>query len=659
MNTFLKRIGILMTIILEFLSTYAYDFEYEGLFYNIVSTGDLTCSLVEDNVPYNGNLVIPDKVVFNGKELNVVKIGCSLSDVSSITFNNYIEEIPNNCFLNNQYIKSVKIPINITKIGSHSFSNCLNLNNVSIEGSPKILEEAFSNCKNLAKFSWSSEMKLSKGIFKNCYNLKELNFPSISLNIPEEAFYNCSQLSVDVSEVQSFGESSFEGCKSLDVIELLSVLNLSKKNIFKDCGKIKIVKIGKQLNEINKQLWNGCVIDSLFIEDSEKEIIIYNNEEKANYHFSSYGSSDVYYYYAPYFYNIPIYSLYLGRNIKDSSYSKGGVSTDHNYYPMPFSHNKGLTNATIGIMVDNLPSESGAIAKDTFGTYGFFSDCINLTSCIFAKEPQIELGSYCFKNTLIKSLTLPQKNIIRDNAFTYSSIESIEFGYDVTFLGQAFNISLYYGFDTPYSSKIKKIKLNSKTPPSYDFELWWQYSPTTKYLPPFDTPQYLEIKLYVPYGCLKNYQEAEPWRNFWNIEEMPGIDAEKIILNFGSSELIVGETVQLEATVVPEDATDKTIIWNSSNEEIASVSEDGLVTAHSEGTSIITATCGEVSSECVITVLNNAGVESLLSNPETSISVYSIEGILIKKDCKTNELKYLSKGIYIIVSGKERYKISI
>ena len=56
---------------------------------------------------------------------------------------------------------------------------------------------------------------------------------------------------------------------------------------------------------------------------------------------------------------------------------------------------------------------------------------------------------------------------------------------------------------------------------------------------------------------------------------------------------------------------------------------------------------------------SDAGIESLLANPENEISVYSTHGILIKKDCKVKDLKSLAKGIYIIVSGKEHYKISI
>lgn len=54
--------------------------------------------------------------------------------------------------------------------------------------------------------------------------------------------------------------------------------------------------------------------------------------------------------------------------------------------------------------------------------------------------------------------------------------------------------------------------------------------------------------------------------------------------------LEVGETLQASATVLPENATDKTLNWASSDENVATVSTDGLVTAVGPGSATITAT---------------------------------------------------------------------
>lgn len=58
----------------------------------------------------------------------------------------------------------------------------------------------------------------------------------------------------------------------------------------------------------------------------------------------------------------------------------------------------------------------------------------------------------------------------------------------------------------------------------------------------------------------------------------------------GDQELGVGQTVQLTAVVEPENATNKRVTWNSSNEAVATVSATGLVFAVAEGEAIITVT---------------------------------------------------------------------
>lgn len=75
----------------------------------------------------------------------------------------------------------------------------------------------------------------------------------------------------------------------------------------------------------------------------------------------------------------------------------------------------------------------------------------------------------------------------------------------------------------------------------------------------------------------------------------------RIILDKGSLGLVVGETFTLTATVEPDYATDKTVTWSSSNPSVATIA-DGLVTAITEGTATITATAGDYSATCEVTV---------------------------------------------------------
>lgn len=65
--------------------------------------------------------------------------------------------------------------------------------------------------------------------------------------------------------------------------------------------------------------------------------------------------------------------------------------------------------------------------------------------------------------------------------------------------------------------------------------------------------------------------------------------------------LTVGGEAQLTATVSPENATNKNVTWNSDNNAVAKV-ENGKVTALTAGTAKITATAGEQSATCTVTV---------------------------------------------------------
>lgn len=80
-------------------------------------------------------------------------------------------------------------------------------------------------------------------------------------------------------------------------------------------------------------------------------------------------------------------------------------------------------------------------------------------------------------------------------------------------------------------------------------------------------------------------------------------DLESVSLNVAAATLFPTERIRLTAAVLPEDATDKSVTWSTSNPAFATV-EDGLVTAVAEGTATITATTvdGGKSATCAVTV---------------------------------------------------------
>ena len=81
------------------------------------------------------------------------------------------------------------------------------------------------------------------------------------------------------------------------------------------------------------------------------------------------------------------------------------------------------------------------------------------------------------------------------------------------------------------------------------------------------------------------------------------IPVENVTLDKSEAEIYVGQPFALNAIVLPENADGKTLTWTSSDETVATVNANGVVTAKSAGTVIITATAPNgVSASCALTV---------------------------------------------------------
>ncbi len=106
-------------------------------------------------------------------------------------------------------------------------------------------------------------------------------------------------------------------------------------------------------------------------------------------------------------------------------------------------------------------------------------------------------------------------------------------------------------------------------------------------------------------------------------EEDTGIPVASVGFNKNVLELEVGETYKLNATVLPSNATDKTLIWSSSDSDVASVS-DGLITAKKEGEAEITAKSGNKQAVCTVTVTPETAVTVPVTSVTLNQSVYTL-----------------------------------
>lgn len=96
-------------------------------------------------------------------------------------------------------------------------------------------------------------------------------------------------------------------------------------------------------------------------------------------------------------------------------------------------------------------------------------------------------------------------------------------------------------------------------------------------------------------------------------------EVEGITLDKTEGILTVGNTVTLNATVLPEEIADETIVtWTSSDEKVATVDENGKVTAIAAGEATITANAGEKSTTYKLTVQAKKVVQNTTSNKSSN-----------------------------------------
>lgn len=114
------------------------------------------------------------------------------------------------------------------------------------------------------------------------------------------------------------------------------------------------------------------------------------------------------------------------------------------------------------------------------------------------------------------------------------------------------------------------------------------------------------------------------------IETGENVPVESVTLNHTELSMVTGETVTLVASVSPITATDKTVVWESNDPEVATV-EDGVVTAAAAGNATITATAGGKSATCSV-VVSDAAISTIaevkaMEKGETAVTVGKVVAI--------------------------------
>ena len=121
--------------------------------------------------------------------------------------------------------------------------------------------------------------------------------------------------------------------------------------------------------------------------------------------------------------------------------------------------------------------------------------------------------------------------------------------------------------------------------------------------------------------------EADAVASDMNVEKA-SVSATEVALDTTTKALEPGGSFKLTPTLTPSNTTD-TVAWTSSDNDVATVTEDGTVTAVKTGSAVITATAGNVKAECTVTVSNTHAINVTVNNKTTGI--YAFKNVVITK----------------------------
>lgn len=676
-----------------------------------------------DNVNYiSGDVVIPEKVKFMNEEYAVIGIDVAAfafcSHLKSVSMGDNITIVASSAFLNCENLESVKLSNSLDTIYYYSFAECPKLDNITLGNNIQVIQEgAFAGCKGLTNINLSNNItSIGDWAFHQC-GFSSLQLPDSLVSLGFAVFQECKNLSslIIPSSVTSIGEQLCYECENLQSVEISSSLEKIPVLAFAECHSLTSVKMGDKVGSFGDGAFYRCFnLPSIQIPDTLEEIGEFCFTECYSLTSLSLGEGTKYLYYASFAYctslkdiefrnivtindyafqdcsaltqiTLPESLVYIGEGAFFNCLGLKEITCLANIPPSTLSlyedpvFNKEVCDSA----VLNVPMDSYYDYMNEY-PWSLFKNIVKIgyvdVESISLNPSEITLtegDSHVVKATLSPEnateieLTWTSSNI--DVATVENGeVKALHSGTTVISATAKNGISATCQVTVvPEVVKPESILLNYKEltlAPGEQVTIEATVYPenTTDKTVTWESSD-LSVAIVVNgiVAALKDGMAiitascGDVSTSCQITVETPAILPESITLNNSQLNLTVGETFQLVATVLPEDTTDKNVIWYSYDSTIADVSDSGFVKALAEGNTVIKATCGDLDALCVVMVSDNAGVEGILADPDQKIRVYTLQGILVYKDCKPNELKNLAPGIYIIHAKGGSYTIAI
>ena len=183
------------------------------------------------------DLVIPDDVTAIG---DATFYGCS--GLTSITIPNSVTNIGYYAFCGCDGLTSITIPNSVTSIGAGAFNSCSSLKSVILGNSvASIGGSAFYSCTSLTSVTIpNSVTSIGSSAFYNCSGLTSATIGNSVTSIGDETFYGCTSLtSITIpNSVTSIGYYAFQGCSALTSVTIGNGVKSIESKAFADCQEL-------------------------------------------------------------------------------------------------------------------------------------------------------------------------------------------------------------------------------------------------------------------------------------------------------------------------------------------------------------------------------------------------------------------------------------
>ena len=501
-------------------------------------------------------------------------------NLQNIIMPDVIQQVDNYAFKDCTKLDKIHIPDNIKKISKELFQDCTALKEIVLSDNiTSIEDEAFENCTSLTKVTVGNKVSsIGRDVFSGCTALPQITLPASVQTIGDKAFSHCEALAdVKLSEgLTSIGSYAFEYNIALPKVTLPNTLESLGERAFQYCDVLADVDLGAGLKVIPKY----C-----FYEDPALQKVI------LPYQFTTVNASA--------FANCTkLTDITFNRNVSSvdaSALSYKDKTTIHGVkgtYAETFASDNGFKFEALNAPVTGitLSKEKIEIAKDK---------SIRLTASLTPVDTSDEL-TWTSSNEEVATV---EDGVVK--AVGLGEAEIVAMAGSVT---KSCPVKVYQGVNnitldvTSHTMTIGDfLQLTATIYPKdaeYKDVIW---SSDNEDVAVVDQKGLVQAKAY---GKVKITATSKDGglEAVCNVTVEP-VAVTEVSLNAKAVTLKVGETYQLKETILPENATDKTVTWTSSNTKAATVS-GGAVTAVGTGSAVIIVktNSGAKTASCTVTV---------------------------------------------------------